>query len=557
MKTRSFYRGRRRPTARGGVAISLIAALVTLQLAVVGVVILGARDQDMTVERLDASRAFYAAEAGANLALRELMSGADIDGDGTIGTVSNDGNPNDDPTFQGARVYVTKSVSGGTTTVTAFARSSAARHSVTLSFVPGAAGFPRRIVYSAWPLPIPQTRTWNGTSWTAPSGTTTLSSKQFWAVMKKCPRRQEMTACYAVLGSDLQVTTLAGGIWSAPLTFTSSLGTLAQRPFYLAYEQSSGDGLAVYASGGASAIKYRAWNGSAWTLEQSFAGPLAGPPQWIKMVPKPGSDEIMLIAQDTGGSVTAAVWNGSAFTNIVSLSSAVAQPGDEGIDAAYEQGSGRCMVVWCMGGNTQPQYRIWDGSAWGVASPVPSVGDVPYWIHLSTDGLSSKLMMGCLDRAGHVNVNIWNGLAWGPSVQLEVNASTTNTRAFDVAFAGAGTTGMAAWGVSGSNTPRFALYDGTSWGAPRDASSPLSNTPLIVQLSPDMTSTEILGLFVVSGGQSALDFLRFNGTTSGSYQHLVDNVSGPSPLEVFMIPDQPPGAAGANGVRGWAEVPPQ
>jgi hypothetical protein len=535
----------------------MIAVLITVQLAFVGVVVMGMRDTDMTIQRLDASRAFYAAESGANLALRELMTRSDLDSDGTIGTVSNDGNPNNDPVFQGARVYATKTVSAGVTTVTAVARSNAARHTVTVNFVPGAAGFPRRMVYSSWPYPSPQSRTWNGAVWSAPSGTATLSAKQYWAVMKKSPRRREMTACCSVQLGHLEVATLTNTTWGAPVTFTTDVGTLATRTFFTSYEQVTGDALVAYRSGSAVAPKYRTWNGSAWSAEQTGISPLAASPQWIKLVPKPGSDEIMLLIQDTAGGAAAVVWNGTAFGNAIMLESAIPQPLDEAIDAAYEQGTGRCLVAWCQNSNPQPQYRIWDGSSWSVASAAPSIGNVPYWVHLSADSTSSRLMMGCLDSAGHVNVNIWSGAAWGPSIQLETSASTTNTRAFDVAFSGAGNTGAAAWGVSNSNTPRYAIFDGTAWGAPRDASSSLSGRSLIVQLSPDMTTTEIFGLFVTTGGQSTLEFLRFDGANFNSYQFIEGNVSGPTPLEVFMIPDQPPGSPGANGLRAWAEVAPQ
>ena len=75
-------------------------------LMMVGVVYAGARDQDLKVLRLQDSQAQYAAEAGANMALKEIFDNLDEDGDGAVGTISNDGNVATDPTVNGAQVTV-------------------------------------------------------------------------------------------------------------------------------------------------------------------------------------------------------------------------------------------------------------------------------------------------------------------------------------------------------------------------------------------------------------------------------------------------------------------
>ncbi len=94
---------------------------------VIGVVLGGARDQDLTIRRLDSVRAFYAAEAGMNMAIREMMLDEDEDGDGEIGTISDDSSDASDPLLGGARVVVTRDVVDGTTTLTSKGRSGLAR----------------------------------------------------------------------------------------------------------------------------------------------------------------------------------------------------------------------------------------------------------------------------------------------------------------------------------------------------------------------------------------------------------------------------------------------
>lgn len=125
-----FERNSRTHHRRGAAVAAIVATLTLLGLVLVGLVLGGARDQDLSIRRLETIRAFYAAEAGANMAIRELMVGADEDGDGTIGTISGDGNAANDPTVGAGRVCVTKTISGPQTTLTSEGRSGSARRKI-------------------------------------------------------------------------------------------------------------------------------------------------------------------------------------------------------------------------------------------------------------------------------------------------------------------------------------------------------------------------------------------------------------------------------------------
>lgn len=98
-----------RPVAhrRGSVAVAVLIAMVVLTLVVFSVVRGGLHDREISATRVQSSRAFYAAEAATNIALAEVFSNTDHDGDGTIGTLSNDSNTANDPTLAGSQFYVT------------------------------------------------------------------------------------------------------------------------------------------------------------------------------------------------------------------------------------------------------------------------------------------------------------------------------------------------------------------------------------------------------------------------------------------------------------------
>lgn len=119
------------PARRGAIGVTAVLALVVIQLIVVGGVISGAREDDTTIQRLDTERAFYAGEGGMNMAIREVLSNTDEDGDGVVGSISNNGSLLDDPVIGTARVYVVKSVSGVTTTLVSRGRAGIARRQIT------------------------------------------------------------------------------------------------------------------------------------------------------------------------------------------------------------------------------------------------------------------------------------------------------------------------------------------------------------------------------------------------------------------------------------------
>ena len=118
---------------RGIVAIAMVAVLLILDLVLIAIVIGGARDHDLTVGRIDTIRAFYAAEAGMEMCIRELMEDVDEDGGGVIGTISYESTyvAADDPALGNAKCVVKVSPPDtplpGQTTYTSEGRSGQAR----------------------------------------------------------------------------------------------------------------------------------------------------------------------------------------------------------------------------------------------------------------------------------------------------------------------------------------------------------------------------------------------------------------------------------------------
>ncbi len=130
---------RNRPSRRAVIAVAMIVILLIIDLIIVGMVVSQAREHDLTIRRLQTIEAFYAAEAGVNMSIRELMVPGDEDADGDTGTISFESDPgpydpDNDPALGNAQFYVLGT--DPVTTLTSEGRSGEARRTMTAELTP-------------------------------------------------------------------------------------------------------------------------------------------------------------------------------------------------------------------------------------------------------------------------------------------------------------------------------------------------------------------------------------------------------------------------------------
>ncbi|MHC4101608.1 MAG: family 16 glycoside hydrolase [Planctomycetota bacterium] len=112
---------------RGLAAVAVIVILLIVDLVIIGLVLSGTRDYELSLKRVETIEAFYAAEAGMNMAIREVLTDVDEDGDCGIGTISHDGDSGTDPAFGLAACVATAETAGALTTIRSYGRSGTAR----------------------------------------------------------------------------------------------------------------------------------------------------------------------------------------------------------------------------------------------------------------------------------------------------------------------------------------------------------------------------------------------------------------------------------------------
>lgn len=407
---------------------------------------------------------------------------------------------------------------------------------------------PPYLVYGVEGTTIPLNTSWNGSAWTGTSSMLNIGSKPRWAVVKQCPTREEMMAVFSDDSDDVNAMVYNGSAWGNNIQPVTALGTHADRPFYLAYEQLSGDGLICFRQNNDNRLYYRTWNGTTWSATNSTVVISTNKLRFVKMVSRPNSNEIFVGVLGTDRDLVGLLWNGTAFTQVLQVESAAAFTSEECFDLAYEHNTGRAMIAWSRQGVNQLWYKIWTGSAWLATASTPAVGET-HWLRLASDPVSNRIVLGALDDNYDYSVMMWSGSTWGGKTTMATDAPNWDRRNFDVAFELNGTNAIAMYSRNLLTTLRYRTYNGTVWSSEL-AGPNVTQVPGLIQLVPTTGREVFVGS--IERDASKLHFTRWTGTGFSNTQVIVADVAGDHRVECFMFACN----TGSKKMVSWTEVEP-
>lgn len=544
-----------RSLRRGAGGIAAVVTLVFAQIFVVGAVVTGTRDQDLTPLRLDTTRAFYASEAGINMAVREAMSGVDEDGDGTAGTISNDGNASNDPTLVTARFSVSMTLTNGVAQMSCAGRSGNARRKADAS-VSGVTATSTQTVmlgYGVNNSNQPRYRTWNGTSWSSASTLSSINAEAKWVRMKICPSRNETVMITENENQQVHARFYNGTSWGSPIQLSSDTGGTNDRPEDLAYEQNSGDALCVYWKGTSGVFAYRTYNGTSFAAEQTISSPFSTEADFVTLYPRSDTDDIVLRSADglAGGKLAAAIWNGTSWTSWSTLVSSLESNNEEPYSLSFESNTGRGVAVYIESGQNTPRYRTLTGSTWSSQGSLPNIGSVGHWVRTAPDPTSNKILFVALDEANDINANCWSGSSWGANTELETNCAAYDRRQFDVCFERSTGKALLVYVENGQNLFRYRTWSGSAWSGELSGPS-LGAQPQIIHLARGVGDSEIV--IACSDSSNRLQVVRWNGSSMSSATVVESALSGQLQYYSFALPE--PTVQPQPRIQAWAEVTP-
>jgi hypothetical protein len=213
--------------------------------------------------------------------------------------------------------------------------------------------------------------------------------------------------------------------------------------------------------------------------------------------------------------VTVSAWHqttGEQF-NTDTLDDVVTTAGAAEITTTVNQ----VMMAYGEGTGQAPRYRLWDGSAWGVADTAASVGAQIQWVDLEAASTRPEYALATIGTDADVNVQIYDADAdsWGHVNELNTNLTDTVRKGVGIAYE-TSSGDLLAVSCNGQDAV-YSVWNGTSWTATTSIALGTAATCLNVELASDPVSDEIIGVFRhTNTGTPDYEVLVWNGSSWGS-----------------------------------------
>ncbi len=125
------------------------------------------------------------------------------------------------------------------------------------------------LCYTVGSSAAPKYRKRSGTTWSAEASMPALSKEARWIRLEPAPSGNSVLFGAADDDADLRVCWWSGSAWGTMLKLDKKVSSEMPRPFDIGFEPSASRAVVVYAESGMQVMRRRAWNGSAWSAEES------------------------------------------------------------------------------------------------------------------------------------------------------------------------------------------------------------------------------------------------------------------------------------------------
>jgi hypothetical protein len=304
--------------------------------------------------------------------------------------------------------------------------------------------------------------------------------------------------------------------------------------------------LAYYNTTNPTLPKWRTWNGTISAAGNASDTGTSADAEWVVLRSSPVRDEKILATLDDLGEVKAQAWNVSAqnWTPATNISTAIGTTNDayRGLDVAYEQNSGRAMVV-ASNGTANAVYNIWNGTAWEYATSQVMSTDgctgTVIWVVLKSKPNSNELLVVEQDSNADYCARIWNGTAWINNSTLDTAPTTSTTQRFDAAYEQQSGDAIIAWEKqTTAGLIWYATYSGGIWGTPASSGRDVGLASLWIKAASMRGSNRVMFGTIENTATYTMNALEWNGTawgTNASLDRAIETTAGYRFMDVAYI----------------------
>ena len=278
-----------------------------------------------------------------------------------------------------------------------------------------------------------------------------------------------LTLTDVAASDDLTGHASMGGDWDLELSVGSIEATVAvSTEAQTSYQSLLDSGTAVW-SDGSSTPQTSDWDGNSFG---ATAGTDALTDRYRTMqgADAPARDEKIVVGVDNSGNVSGEMWDGSSWSALPLSMGTVSETYWYGADVAYEQQSGDALVVWndnSQSAGDKLRFAVWDGSSWSAAQSITAyTGTEPQNLRLAFDPGSDTLALVVNDVNADDHVMVWDGSGWTGALTLDTSGTAESDQsAIAVAFEAQSGDAMVTYGIDGSSSVYYRMWDGSSWSA--------------------------------------------------------------------------------------------
>ena len=152
-----------------------------------------------------------------------------------------------------------------------------------------------------------------------------------------------------------------------------------------------------------------------------------------------------------------------------------------------------------------PRYRQWEDSLWSNEASANTVSSGIKWIVMQSNPILNEIIIGTLDSDKDINVQLWDGSAWGTVTELSNNEFYDSdlsyyTRGFDITYENISGDAMIVYNDN-ALVPKYRLWNGSAWSneVSTNNSNAGTNRILWVRLISNPKSDEVLLAYLDSG----------------------------------------------------------
>lgn len=249
------------------------------------------------------------------------------------------------------------------------------------------------------------------------------------------------------------------------VSVASSVPAVSPAPIGAAYLSPSGSLVLAYATSGSADCTLRTYGTSLSGAVPANLG-LATIPVRIEVESRAGSDEVLIVAQDSSQRLAATVWNGTTFRATQVLDSAYTG-GATRWGCAWTR-SGSPVVAWARSGDTALRVRELVDGTWETTVGTPMVSSAITRVELATDPVRrlGGAAVAMVSGTGTLDVATFDGESWSSCTTMTSSLDTTTDQPMDLAFEGEGSGLVCAWVASGADRATVRRRDASgSWNA--------------------------------------------------------------------------------------------